>query len=341
MAAACLLAVSIPAVILASPTLAVPYRGSGGSDDVLASPEPKVKDLRAEAKAVRETMDRLEAEAKDLSEQLGVARDKFTTATRELGVARRRLKESQARLSEQRGLVSTRITTIYKAGQYSWLDLVAGATSMADAQVVMGMMRRISEQDKTQEIELRRLTVSARNLTRQVQAEREAAISAQAEIKARRTDIIARRAEREAELKSLVARIKKILAAPKVKVTPSGEMTQVTWAQSLLSSLGMPQTRDNMAAVVAWEMAEGGHWYNTAHYNPLNTSQPMPGASTFNTDGVKAYTSWEMGLKATVITLRNGLYDGVLAALRAGSNGQAVAEAVAASPWGTHYFSVQ
>jgi hypothetical protein len=85
-------------------------------------------------------------------------------------------------------------------------------------------------------------------------------------------------------------------------------------------------------------MAEGGHWYNTAYFNPLNTTQGMPGATSMNSVGVKAYSSWAVGLRATVITLHNGFYDGILAALRRGEDAQAVADAVAASPWGTGSF---
>jgi hypothetical protein len=118
-------------------------------------------------------------------------------------------------------------------------------------------------------------------------------------------------------------------------------VTQITWAQALLKSLNMPMTADNVAAIVAWEMAEGGHWYNTAYYNPLNTTQSMPGATVFNSVGVKAYTSWLQGLKATVITLHNGYYAGILAALGRGNDSQAVADAVASSPWGTGSFNPQ
>ena len=87
-------------------------------------------------------------------------------------------------------------------------------------------------------------------------------------------------------------------------------------------------------------MAEGGHWYNTARYNPLNTTQSEPGATTMNSVGVKAYLSWQQGFVATITTLRNGRYGAILAALARGDDAQAVVDAVAASPWGTHSFSV-
>jgi len=60
-----------------------------------------------------------------------------------------------------------------------------------------------------------------------------------------------------------------------------------------------------------------------------------------NSVGVKAYSSWAVGLRATVITLHNGYYDEILAALRRGDDAQAAADAVAASPWGTGSFRPQ
>ena len=58
-----------------------------------------------------------------------------------------------------------------------------------------------------------------------------------------------------------------------------------------------------------------------------------------NSVGVKAYRSWSQGFEATIITLRNGYYERILAALRAGDDAVEVAHAVAASPWGTGNFA--
>ena len=57
----------------------------------------------------------------------------------------------------------------------------------------------------------------------------------------------------------------------------------------------LPVTADNVAAITAWEMAEGGHWYNTAYYNPLNTTQSMPGATVFNSVGRQGPHQLEAG----------------------------------------------
>ena len=117
-------------------------------------------------------------------------------------------------------------------------------------------------------------------------------------------------------------------------------MNQEQWARALLGRLGYKTSKANVTAVMAWMRAEGGHWNNTAHYNPLNTTQRMSGASSMNSVGVKAYTSWEQGLQATVITLKNGYYRSILGAFKNGSSASAVANAVVNSPWGTKHISV-
>ncbi len=103
------------------------------------------------------------------------------------------------------------------------------------------------------------------------------------------------------------------------------------FAEDLLGRLGMPQTAENVRAIVAWARAEG----TDAANNPLATTQPWEGDSRFNSVGVRNYASYEDGLEASVRTLRNGRYGNILSALSAGNSADAVARAVADSPWGT------
>ena len=113
-----------------------------------------------------------------------------------------------------------------------------------------------------------------------------------------------------------------------------------SWASAFLGIIREPQTRCDISAVVAWSRAEGGAWGGDgATANPLNTTQPEPGAYSINSVGVKAYPSWQEGLQANAAAITNGLYANVLSALSAGSSAQAVADAVAASPWGTLPFT--
>ncbi|QXC61374.1 CHAP domain-containing protein [Aquihabitans sp. G128] len=107
------------------------------------------------------------------------------------------------------------------------------------------------------------------------------------------------------------------------------------WARDLLGRLGYQPTEHNITALLAWQYAEGGHT-NGARWNPLNTTQPMPGAGNTGTQGnIKVYRDYEQGMDATVKTLRNGRYGAVLAALKKGTSAKAVTDAVVASAWGT------
>lgn len=116
---------------------------------------------------------------------------------------------------------------------------------------------------------------------------------------------------------------------------------QRTFAVSLLKKLNIPANSQNVRALVGWERAEGGHWNNNARYNPLNTTQPEPGAGNTGTQGnIKVYRNWDQGLNATVETLRNGRYGNILQALRSGNAGQ-VAQAIGSSPWGTSASLIQ
>lgn len=99
----------------------------------------------------------------------------------------------------------------------------------------------------------------------------------------------------------------------------------------LLERLGMPQTRENVRAMMAWQAAEG----TAAAFNPLATTRSAPGATDMNSVGVKNFRSYEQGLQTTIDTLRNGLYGNILAALRDGTSASRVAQAIAESPWGT------
>lgn len=67
-------------------------------------------------------------------------------------------------------------------------------------------------------------------------------------------------------------------------------------------TLGLEPTKRRMWAWVSWMQAEGG----SAKFNPLNTTQEMPGATDFNWVGVKNYVSFKQGVQATIKTLNYG-----------------------------------
>jgi hypothetical protein len=114
---------------------------------------------------------------------------------------------------------------------------------------------------------------------------------------------------------------------------------QQQWARGFLAALGEPGTQCNLNAVVAWQQAEGGGpGGDGASFNNLNTTLREPGSYAMNSAGVQVFTSYAQGLDANVTVARMPAYAGVRSALAAGNNAQAVADAVASSPWGTEPF---
>jgi hypothetical protein len=116
-------------------------------------------------------------------------------------------------------------------------------------------------------------------------------------------------------------------------VTPAGAATtdREQWAHDFLTRLGMPVTSENVRLMVAWQQAEG----TRAQFNPLATTQNMPGATKFNSVGVKNFLTYDDGITANIKAITNGRYEPILASLRRGDNAVATAQAIAASPWGS------
>ena len=87
------------------------------------------------------------------------------------------------------------------------------------------------------------------------------------------------------------------------------------WARSFLATIGAPQTAANIQSVMAWINREGGGGKN----NPLNTTLSMPGATDFNSVGVKNYATVAVGILANAKTIMGGGYSDILTALRSGN----------------------
>jgi hypothetical protein len=121
-------------------------------------------------------------------------------------------------------------------------------------------------------------------------------------------------------------------------VNMSSSGSQAEFATSLLAGLGAPTTEGNVKALTTWMRFEGGHWKNSAQYNPLNTTLTVPGSTSMNSVGVKAYANWNEGLQATISTLTGSKadargYTAIVNALRSGTDPNSVLNAVKNSSW--------
>ena len=114
-------------------------------------------------------------------------------------------------------------------------------------------------------------------------------------------------------------------------------ITREKFAQHLLAEIGAKPTKRNLWAIVSWVQAEGSN----ASFNPLATTQDMPGATKFNSVGVRNYTSFEQGIEATAKTLNYGAdrdlygYKPIRKRLRGNSWAALTLRAVERSVWGT------
>lgn len=120
--------------------------------------------------------------------------------------------------------------------------------------------------------------------------------------------------------------------------------TRQQWATDLLRALGNPSPDQNTVNwVIGWtdyETAPG----QSASYNLLNTTLGAPGASNYNSVGVKNYSSYQQGIQANAATLEGGYYPSLLADLRSNNiadliNNPAVTQQIAT--WGTHKSGAQ
>lgn len=114
-------------------------------------------------------------------------------------------------------------------------------------------------------------------------------------------------------------------------------VTRGQFARALLPKVGAKVTTHNMRAMMAWMQAEG----DAGRWNPLNTTHDMPGATDFNSVGVKNYASFEDGVEATAETLNYGAhrglygYHGIRHCLHTNAPAHRTLAAVERSEWGT------
>ncbi len=118
-------------------------------------------------------------------------------------------------------------------------------------------------------------------------------------------------------------------------------MTPQLFAEALLHRLGLPVSDNNVIALVAAQVIEGGHAHNSALYNPMNTTYDLgdsPVAQGFSVPAIRAYKNWDEGLEATARTLTKGKpafgYGPILDALRRSAPPDETLKAMHASAWG-------
>jgi hypothetical protein len=92
-----------------------------------------------------------------------------------------------------------------------------------------------------------------------------------------------------------------------IVITPPSE-DDIQFYKDILTSLGAPITDENLKFFYAWRQAEGAK----AAWNPFNTTKKSDGATNYNCAPVKNYANRDLGVKATVDTLKLPYYTNIL-----------------------------
>lgn len=104
--------------------------------------------------------------------------------------------------------------------------------------------------------------------------------------------------------------------------------------KAILQSLGVNETPEKIKFLKAWRQGEGGKALN----NPFNTTKDMPGDSDtkYNSVGVRNYPDRQMGLQATIDTLKLPAYKTLIELLKRDDiTASELADSSALNTWGS------
>lgn len=104
---------------------------------------------------------------------------------------------------------------------------------------------------------------------------------------------------------------------------PVAGSSETAFIAAVLADLGAPDTAANQRSLASWFPHEYPSWPPWAANNPMSTTLPMPGARVYNTlaggGHVWNYPNAAEGAQATALTLEDGYYPQIVAALRSGA----------------------
>ncbi|WP_238476273.1 hypothetical protein [Agromyces mariniharenae] len=110
--------------------------------------------------------------------------------------------------------------------------------------------------------------------------------------------------------------------------------TNHDWAKLVLISGDFPLTQANIDVMLRWMRQENGpdNWWN--RNNPLNNGNGSGGGS-----GLGSYATLSIAAEYAADSLRRyAFYDAIEASLEAGTDANATAQAIWASPWATSHY---
>lgn len=327
--------------------VAGPWAGAS-TQSTLDNLSKKLAALESQIADQQKSVDSVSARLRTLTEQLAARQAQYDQLVVRSTLARDDLDATRAEYLAIRGSLDDRARQVYMNGPGAGLELFLGASTLGDLSDAIEFQDRLAQHDSELAAQAQGLTdlLAVKAAKAQGLADREAStvkdlqrrqgavVSAFTDVQSSMDELRGTKIELEALIQRVAAKLRADqLAAARSAIGTGMTVTFGDWAGHLLDTLKAPQCQDNLVALVAWETAE----YTQASWNPLATTYPMPGATNFNSVGVKNYRTLDDGLSATVGTLRKGAasygYGDILGDLGLCATAMSTGGAINASSW--------
>lgn len=319
---------------------------AAGQSDGLDTARARVVQLEGRISAAQREVKDAQVQLRSLSEQVGHEQGGLASTRHEIAGTKKRITHTKEQLGSLRDRLASRARRLYMQGPANVIGVVLGAESFGEFVGRVTYTSRLARHDGLLVLEARKIERELREIQdRQEQLEADHAGKLEAlrskqdlltDAFAKQQGVLAELARSKSEALRLIADLESKLGAGALgdlrRVAGQGmTISYGEWAGSFLSSLGAPGSRSNRIAVVAWVASEG----TQATWNPLATTKHMPGATQYNSHGVRNYLSKQQGIQASILTLElpSRGYEPVISRLRAGAEAMETAEAIRDSLW--------
>lgn len=346
-----------------APALALALLAAAASG-ARADTQSKLNDAKAQLASLEKKISGQETRLQGIQGQLGVLQTRVAAARAKAEQTAIKLTATQALLADAqnqynglREQLDALARSAYMEGPGGGLEVILGANSMSDLNDRVQFVQQISQVDASVAhqvagvaAQLGQEQAGLDDLLRQRSSQ-----LAQLSGQQRKLDgTLAAQQQAVDELNATRSKIVKLVSTLQAKLQAEAiaslgntfqggaHTTYGNWAQLFLQTMGVSGCHNNMVVVVAWQVAE----FTQAGWNPLATTTDMPGATIYNSAGVKNYVSLQQGLDATRITIVNGSpsykYGPIVSSLAGCADPMATARAINASSWcrgcaGGHY----
>jgi len=318
------------------------------TEDRLDDARAQLQDLEAQMESDRAAFELMERELAATKEQVEAAKAAYEQLGVKLDQTESGVEDAETRYEQIRADIGEMVRTAYMQGPAGPMAFLLDSESQDDLADRLSYLSATTESATTLAAQATELVSSLEDRGDEIQQllkDKERVLKEldhqKEEFKQaaeQREQALDRLTATRDELLDLVVRLRRQLSGPDLDALQrlfQGEASVPygTWAEAFLAQINAPACRDNLVAMVAWQLNEG----TSADWNPLATTYDMPGASAFNSFGVRNYVSLKQGLEATWLTLKRGWsvygYAPIVQSLRRCGSAMKTAEAINASSW--------